>query len=334
MGISRCGEPESISLAMTAETGPYRIHGLVVDSDIDLDVERVHANHIDARVRHQSANEVELDPGDSAIVAEFVTADRRWWTATESENGYLLRFHDTCDVFIDSQLRSLTYRPAPSRGLEVVPLLVSGTGLSLLLGLRGSLVLHASGVQLRDRAVAFAGLPGMGKSTVAGLLCAAGGRLVSDDALRVETDGTASCFRGTSQVRLRRAASSVVDLFPGAEPGTSPDDRLTIKPMQSDAECPLSALMIPHPSKGATRVATRRLSPAEAVFQLSPFLRIASWRRPDLIRQHFLMLGELARRVPVLVLTVPWVTPFTHELATGLLASVEQVLGETRAHSD
>ncbi len=318
---------------MNADTGQYEIHGLHVQSDIALDGDGLTGNQIDTWVRQGSTDEAVGASGVSTIVAEFVTADRRWWTAIETDNGYLLRFHDTCDVLIDSQLTSLTYQGAPGIGPDVVPLLIAGTGLSLMLGLRGSLVLHASGVQIGDRCVAFAGLPGMGKSTLAGLLCAAGGRLVSDDALRVETNGVARCFRGTSKVRLRRTAESVVDLFLDAKPGTSPDDRLTLQLTPSENECPLSALVIPNPSKQGTRIVAQRVDPVEAVFRLSPLLRIAKWRRPDLISQHFLQLGDLVQLIPVFVLTVPWVTPFTAELAAALSNSVEELMEENPAQS-
>ena len=306
----------------------YRIHGLGVESDVELDGDRDRESAIDTWVRGRPDESALADPGDRVIVAEFVAAGRRWWTATEKESGYLLRFHDKCDVEIDSQLTTLVYRPAPSCDAEAVSLLVSGTGLSLLLGLRGSLVLHASGVQMGDRSVAFAGLPGMGKSTLAGLLCSVGGHLISDDALRVDISASPRCFRGTNKVRLRRMAASVVELFPHTTPGTSPDDRLTLRPVPSESECDLSALVIPHPSRQASRFSTQRIDSAEAVFRLSPFLRIAKWCRPDLVTQHFLQLGDLTRRIPVYELTVPWRLPFTREFAMALSTTVEELLNE------
>ena len=307
----------------------YWIHGLGVESDVELDADRDRDSSIDTWVRRQPDDSVRDDHGDGMIVAEFVAAGRRWWTATQGESGYLLQFHGKCDVGIDSQLTTLAYQPTVACGPEAVSLLVSGTGLSFLLGLRGSLVLHASGVQIGDQSVAFAGLPGMGKSTLAALLCSVEGRLISDDALRVDIGAPAPrCFRGTYQVRLRQAAASVADLFPGKTPGRSPDDRLTIRPTPSEPACDLSALVIPHPSKQAKRLSTQRIDSAEAVFRLSPFLRIATWRRPDLVRQHFLQLGDLVRRVPVYELTVPWNTPFTGDFAMALSTTVEALAND------
>ena len=247
-----------------------------------------------------------------------MTGNRRWYTATESVDGYLLRIHQTCDVFVDLNEATLSCLPEHSAGPEVVALLVGGTGLAFLLGLQGSLVLHASAVQMAGGAVAFAGLAGMGKSTLAALVCSSGGRLISDDALRIEVNGGARCYRGTSSLRLRPAAYSVIALHPHLTAGTSPDDRQTLKPTPSEPECHLSAVVIPNLTRGAPRVVARRIDPAEAVYRLSPFLRIAKWCRPDLVSHHFRQLGELAARVPIFVLTVPWIPPFTSGLVSEL----------------
>ncbi len=311
---------------MNAEQGLYRIHGLQVLSDVELDGDRVQGASIDARVENGPSRLVGAQPGDGPILAELIAADRRWYTATQNGAGYLLRFHGTCDVLIDPQKAVLSCRLDPAADPNVVPLLVSGTGLAFLLGVRGSLVLHASAVQMGGGSVAFVGLPGMGKSTLAALLCSERGRLITDDALRVEVDGVARCFRGTSSLRLRQGANSILALYPHATPGTSPDDRLTFKPTTSEPECGLSLVVIPHLSREATRIDAHRVDPAEAVFRLSPFLRIAHWRAPDLVSRHFKQLGELASRVPTLVLTVPWVRPFTSESASELSASVEALM--------
>jgi hypothetical protein len=66
-----------------------------------------------------------------------------------------------------------------------------GPVLGLLLRLRGVTCLHASAVALADRAVAFAGVEGAGKSTTAGALARRGHAIVSDDIVAVDERGGA-----------------------------------------------------------------------------------------------------------------------------------------------
>ena len=74
-------------------------------------------------------------------------------------------------------------------------MLVGGTLLAFVLTMRGEAVLHASAVQVGDAALAFVGASGMGKSTMATLLCADGARLVTDDVLRLDTTSSATDLR-------------------------------------------------------------------------------------------------------------------------------------------
>jgi len=64
-----------------------------------------------------------------------------------------------------------------------------GPVLGLLLRLRGVTCLHASAVALADRAIAFVGSEGAGKSTTAALLARKGLAIISDDVVAlVERD--------------------------------------------------------------------------------------------------------------------------------------------------
>jgi ATP-dependent phosphoenolpyruvate carboxykinase len=54
---------------------------------------------------------------------------------------------------------------------------------------RGLFVLHASGVNIGGNVVAFLGLKGQGKSTMAATLYGRGHSLVSDDMLAIQIDG-------------------------------------------------------------------------------------------------------------------------------------------------
>lgn len=67
--------------------------------------------------------------------------------------------------------------------------LVLAQVLPLAAVLRGKDVLHASAVAVSDRAVAFMGRSGAGKTTLAGRIVANGARLVADDVLAIDLSG-------------------------------------------------------------------------------------------------------------------------------------------------
>lgn len=80
--------------------------------------------------------------------------------------------------------------------------ILQGMALGILLHQRGHLTLHASGVEIDSRAVAFVGFKRMGKSTTAATLYAAGHRLLTDDTIVLDPEGTGMVLPGFSQVRL------------------------------------------------------------------------------------------------------------------------------------
>ncbi len=81
--------------------------------------------------------------------------------------------------------------------------LVLAQVLPLAAVLRGMDVFHASAVALRDRAIAFLGGSGAGKTTLASRLVARGARLVTDDVLAIEVAGaTVQAHRGGTVARI------------------------------------------------------------------------------------------------------------------------------------
>lgn len=81
----------------------------------------------------------------------------------------------------------------------------------LLAQLRGAPNLHGSAVELEGHAIGFLGRSGLGKSTLAGSLVRAGGRLLADDCITVEIDGdVAWCAPSGASVRLREDSLAAV----------------------------------------------------------------------------------------------------------------------------
>jgi hypothetical protein len=82
-----------------------------------------------------------------------------------------------------------------------------GSAMGALLHQRGLLPLHASAVEIAGRAVAFAGMSGAGKSTIALHLNRRGHLLVSDDICAVDTSGPAPViWPGLCNLKLWREA--------------------------------------------------------------------------------------------------------------------------------
>jgi hypothetical protein len=109
------------------------------------------------------------------------------WTLfyrTESGN-YLLRFPELADFEVsrDGDRVSVWRMPDVSEG--TVEHLYLNQVLPLALSRQGKLVLHASAVALGDVGIAFSGVSGRGKSTLAASFATAGARLLTDDGLQL-----------------------------------------------------------------------------------------------------------------------------------------------------
>jgi hypothetical protein len=190
-----------------------------------------------------------------------------------------------------------------------------------VLTLEGRLLIHASAVEWKGRALAFAGASGAGKSTLAAVVCAAGARLVTDDALRCDAgeDGV-TCFPGNLVLRLRPEAAGIADGIEGAAISDSADGRVSVTPyVPVDKPLQLAAIVIPAPSHETPNLEIERLDAMEGLVEVIRFPRLIGWRDPQPIKRVFELTTTVASTVPVFRVTVPWGPPFPGNLVPALL---------------
>jgi hypothetical protein len=297
-----------------------------VGDDRDLGHRSSSAKVPDYRLVAGPPRDCPYSPPAGRILAELRDDGFGYWVAEDQRDRRLwtLRYAGICEVGLDRGRRQIAVHPAPEAEPELIPVFLEGGVLAHVLTAEGLLALHASAVQVGDRALAIAGPSGAGKSTLAALLCAAGARLVADDALRVDaTDSGAVCFPGSRRLRLRSSAASLGDMIEGAALGATADGRTAVLPVRrADAPVDLHAVLIPDPIRETNRLQMRRLGGMEALQELLRHPRLTMWRSSDPIARLFAMTAEIAAKLPVYRATVPWGPPFPSRLAERLLAGV------------
>jgi hypothetical protein len=317
----------------------YRIHGLLVESEIPLRGcgidgyargRMVHpesgsvASGPDYRVFAGKPRDCPRTPPPGRILAE--DRDDGVWTTEDPRDPRrrALRYADICDVTLDSGRRTIVIHRASGADPELLPIFLEGSVLAHALAAEGMLTLHASAVEVEGLALAIAGPSGAGKSTLAALLCGAGARLVTDDALRVDATGSgARCFPGTRGLRLRPAAANLGSGIEGAVMEETVDGRTRVLPCRPpDVALRLRAVLVPEVSSGAKRLQVRRLGGMDGLQELLRHPRLAAWRAPEPIGQFFQLIADVARGLTVYRARVPWGPPFPPGLAEELLASV------------
>jgi hypothetical protein len=311
-----------------------RIYGLDIASDIDLHAHRPPlATTPQVTVQLGLTVPAAVAAPEGALVAQWTTDAGLTATFVRRPDGsHLLRFESTCDVIIGQGADHVTvhmFRGVPD---AMAGVLVSGTVLSYLLMLRGELVLHASAVDVGGRAIGFVGPSGMGKTTLATLMCRDGALLVTDDVLTTARDATSGfrCALGTTELRLRAAASALADDFvaAGSHRNTADERRALSVPATAQDDLPLAALLIPRPRRdGSPDLSLTRMSPASAVVSLLGSPRILGIRDQSMLTGPFVQMVELAERVPVFIADVPWGPPFEPDLASRLLTELDRQLG-------
>jgi preprotein translocase subunit Sss1 len=83
------------------------------------------------------------------------------------------------------QKNQITVQPSSDADEEVLSSCILGTAFSVLLQQRGLLVLHASAVIMKEKAIAFIGFSGAGKSTTASAFMRSGYPAITDDVLAI-----------------------------------------------------------------------------------------------------------------------------------------------------
>jgi hypothetical protein len=299
----------------------YAMHGLRIWSEVPLAGFSGEGWDHDLIVRWGRCALVPDDVPPGRVIADRRSTGRRWYVAVDDGERYLLRVPGHCDFIVDPTLRAVECRPAPGVDRRMVGLLVGGLVLAFLLGLAGECALHASAVALDRGAMAFAGDTGMGKSTLAALLCVHGARLVTDDLLRLACAAGVRCIGGVPQLRLRRAAADLLTQLPdSSRVTTTVDDRLAVSPPGSrHTDHPLAVIVLPRPSRDVPTVRLNRVRGAAAVTKLLALSRLAGWTDRQILGRQLDALARLADQVPVVEADIPWGPPFRADVVTDLL---------------
>jgi hypothetical protein len=280
---------------------------------------------------------VPTDMPRGTLLAEFpagATAWKMYWLVSDDDNrGFVLRLPGHTDFEISRDLKTVICRRADDVPLAEITEFLSGNGMALLLSLAGAAVFHASAVSLPNpadpgasQAVAVFGGTGAGKSTLAALLVAGGARFLTDDVLRVSTEGEpASVVGGCIELRLRRDVAAIVGLLPKVPVRQTPDQRLAIALGDGHlGRVPLGLLVFPKVEDELRDISLTPMSPREAALALAGAPRMTGWSMPRVLETQFDCLARVATTVPAVRAAVPR----TYTQGQVVPALVEQV----RAH--
>lgn len=310
----------------------YDLHGLLIRSEVRLPEPEVAGSDLqhDVLVRVGLPHRVDGAPIDGVRLASLESGGVPYYSAARLDDGrHVLRVHGLCDFVVDEAATVVSCHRDPAADPAYLPILVSGTVLAFVIGLRGALALHASAVEVDGRVLAFAGPSGAGKSTTAAVLCLDGARLVTDDLLRIGASGNSHfvCARGASELRLRPAALAIVGRLPGSFAKRDvADGRTAVRPEPVEHRwSDLAAVVVPFPSRRSPALELERLRSVDAVFSLARFPRIAGWRCPRVQLANFAALTALCSSVPVFHAAIPWGMPgesLKHRLEDAIAGAV------------
>lgn len=238
------------------------------------------------------------------------------WLSFARENcGYLLRFHDLADFTISSNGKELCCHPVSDTPLETIKHLLLDQVLPLVFSKHGRLVIHASAVVAQQGAVAFVGVTGRGKSTLAASFSMCGFPLMTDDCLLLEEkEGRLFVTPSYPGVRLW---DDVIDSLFEHLPAISNVAHYTSKKRLSwsSARLPFSTGSVPirriyfldsqDEREGERAIRIAPLSPRAAFLELVSYTFKLDIDDQDMLKREFMLFDRIASRSLFYRLTFP-----------------------------
>lgn len=236
----------------------------------------------------------------------------------EGDGSFRLRYSDGVEFGVDARGTRVWASGPEGTPPEYLAVYLLGPVLGFVLRLRGITCLHASAVMADNRALAFLGAPGAGKSTLAAAFALAGYPVLSDDIVPLkETDGRFLAEAGTPRLCLWPDAVAHLYGSPEALPRLIPENSLapgwdkrwldlsTASPQFFPQAASVGAVYCLGPRQAETDFLVEPISPGAGLMTL-----VANAYRSDLIdkdlrAREFAALARLAAQVPLRRVTPP-----------------------------
>jgi hypothetical protein len=227
--------------------------------------------HGSESVWYQSSSTQAQEASDASDDASHVSV----LTIFKADDGtFRFRYPDGVEFRIDASGAEVRATWPDSSSLEDVALYLTGPLLGFLLRLRGVVALHASVVNVGNRAVAFVGPAGAGKSTTAAAFATLDYRILTEDVAALFELGTVLAIRpGYPHIALWPDSTAMLFGSPHALPPFTPgwDKRcmdLTATGSFADEALPLSAIYLLSCRAGRDLPRILPLSPGDAMMGL------------------------------------------------------------------
>lgn len=271
----------------------YSAFGLCIHSDIELSGFALGSGPPDITIKHKNLRVVRTEGEET--YGDIVSGHMQYegW-----DLDLLFRLEEGARIFYHS------LRPIPE---ETLRSFVQGAYLAAALRQRGLLVLHGSAVSDGDRAVAFLGNSGWGKSTLATYFCDRGYRLITDDVMVVSPGSGSEPARvppGVKQVRLRPPAAERLIADHEALPLVTPVSPKRLHLIEGETKRALPLVKV-YVLQRATAEANR-ICPIErqhVPLHLVAHTHATNWiTDPRHVRDHFEQCTRLAKHTPIALL--------------------------------
>ncbi|MEX0991080.1 MAG: hypothetical protein WD004_02245 [Actinomycetota bacterium] len=182
--------------------------------------------------------------------------------------------------------------------------------LSFALLKKGVEPLHATTVVVNERAIAFAAMPGRGKSTLGAALLGAGARMLTDDALVLQpSDEGYMAQPSVPRIKLFPATARVLLGADASGVAMNEDTPKMIIPLDEARFCdepmPLQTIYVLADTSRAEKVWTRRMSARRAFVALTRHTFNSVVVDEGRLRQQFAFATDVASAVPVKALSYP-----------------------------